>query len=67
VEPLPAILDEYERHREDLLKNREWYLRYLKEHPGFAELLASFTGRRAADLGGGRSTSISTSAPRTKR
>jgi hypothetical protein len=50
VEPLPAILDEYEQHREELLKIHDGHLHYLKEHPGFAELMASFTGRRAADL-----------------
>jgi hypothetical protein len=41
IHPLPAILEEHEKHRDEYLRKREWYLRYLKEHPGIAQFLAS--------------------------
>jgi signal transduction histidine kinase len=30
---LPAILEEYQRHRDEYLRNQEWYQRYLATHP----------------------------------
>jgi hypothetical protein len=35
VTPLPAILEEYQRHREDYLQNREWYQQWRAAHPSY--------------------------------
>jgi hypothetical protein len=35
VMPLPEILEEYQRHREEYLQNREWYQRWRAAHPSY--------------------------------